>query len=54
MRGIHMITGDYTIEATRAIVEERLREANHARWVNQFHGRAAVLIGALITLILGH
>ncbi len=47
-----MVFGDYTPEATRAIVEERLREANHARLVKQFRGRAGALANALITLVV--
>ncbi len=48
-----MVLGDYTPEATRAIVEERLREAAHARLVKQFRVRGAALVGALITFIVG-
>jgi hypothetical protein len=44
-----MVIGEYTIEANRAIVEERLREANHARLVQQFRRCQSKRLGALIT-----
>ena len=49
-----MVIGDYTIEATRAIVEARLREASHERLVHQFRGRAVELLSAVITFIVVH
>ena len=45
----------YTIEANRAIFEQRLREANYARLVNQFRrGSVTQLIGVLTALIVVH
>ena len=49
-----MIFVDYHIEATRAIFEQRLCEAHHARLVNQFGGGwVTQLIGVMTTLIVG-
>jgi hypothetical protein len=48
-----MVFSDYTIEATRAIFEERLREASHARLVKQVRGgRVIHLIAALTTVLV--
>lgn len=43
----------YTIDVSRAVYEQLLREANYARLVNQFRrGSLKQLIGKLITLIV--
>ena len=48
-----MVSSDYTIEVYRAVFEQLLREANHARLVNQFRrGSMTQLIDALITFIV--
>jgi hypothetical protein len=47
-----MFFSDYTIEANRAIFDERLREADHMRLVNQFR-RAAVMQVAAALIALG-
>ena len=46
-----MVFSDYTIEATRAIFEQRLREASQARLIKHVRGGNMMrLIAALTTL----
>ena len=50
-----MVFSDYTIEATRAIFEQRLREAELARRSKRLRsGSLTHLIGVLFTGIMAH